>query len=87
MPREHPMACEPIRLKRAALRAHARAREPAASTFNPKVAGSRPARPIPICRGFARIVAGAYVCAYVTPYAQGRIRVARCRLLQSFGDS
>jgi len=46
MPEEHPMACEPIRLNHAALRGHARAREPVASTFNPKVAGSIPARPI-----------------------------------------
>jgi hypothetical protein len=30
------MAYEPIRLNHAALRAHARAREPVASTFNPK---------------------------------------------------
>jgi hypothetical protein len=46
MPQGHPMACEPIRLNHAALRAHARAREALPSTFNPKVAGSIPARPI-----------------------------------------
>jgi hypothetical protein len=46
MPQEHPMACEPIRLNHAALRVHARAREALPSTFNPKVAGSIPARPI-----------------------------------------
>jgi hypothetical protein len=37
---------EPIWLIDAALGAHARARKPVAATFNPKVAGSIPARPI-----------------------------------------
>ena len=45
MAQEHPMACEPMRLNHAAPRAHARARQPVASTFNPKVAGSIAAGP------------------------------------------
>ena len=45
-PPQRPISPEPISLNDAALRAHASAREPVASTFNPKVAGSIPARPI-----------------------------------------